>query len=223
MSNIKRCKERLLKMFLVAEGGDPKTALNYIKYKAKFADMTDKEFIAMVDSGILRFHQVALEREPELVNIKKAMREVLGTSLEERTTIPYLYNDPEIGAPITDKKVMILRLPVIKLIQKVSGENAYASETSKRDKTNQVIGDSKGAAISDGEVAQLISGGYDKTIEELLTFRADNDKAKEEAYMNIAIKGRTNIPETHVEDKVTLGYINQCYLGMGIVTDLEDE
>lgn len=223
MSAIKKCKDKLLKMLLVAEGGDPKKALNYNKYKDKFASMTDKEFIEMIDSGIFRFFQVPMEYEPTLANVKKAMLQVLGTRLEERTTIPYLYNDPEIGAPITDKEVMILRLPTIKLIQKASGENASATDSSRRDKTNQVIGESKGAGISDNEISQLISGGYNDVIRELLTFRADNDAAKEEAYMNISIKGRTNIPETHVEDKVALNYVYQCYLGMGIYTDLKED
>ncbi len=101
-------------------------------------------------------------------------------------------------------------------MQTALGENRHAETTTMRDKSNQVVNQSKGAGVSDMEVAQLLAAGYDNTIKEFYTFRADNDIAKNEAYSNISRTGRTNIPEAPEEGKVALKYITACYVGMGI-------
>lgn len=209
-------KNHILKGLTYAEGGDIKKALNTQKYKEQFDTMSDKEFIAFLETGILRVKVIPLQYSFKLEDISKAMKEVVGKPLAEKVTIPFLYEDDDIGSIISDKEQMILRVPVIKLMQTALGENRYVSSISTRDKSNQVVNDSKGASLSDTETAMLLSGGYDKVIEEMFTFRADNDIAKREAYTNISLTGRTNIPEAPEEGKVALKYITACYVGMGI-------
>ena len=215
-AKIEKCKRRLLDMLLIAEGGDTKKAANYNHYKVLFGAMDDNEFKAFLKEGVMRVKELPLEKTFTLANIAKSYKEVLGRNLEERVTMPFMMNDPEIGAPISDKKQIILRVPVIKLMQTAQGENRHSEDIVMRDKTNQVVNGSKGAGISDNEVAQLLSGGYEKVIEEMFTFRADNDIAKKEAYTNIRNTGRTNIPEAPEDGKVALKYITACYYGMGI-------
>jgi len=216
---IAKCKKKILDTILILEGGDAKTALNYGVYKEKLKHISDRDLVNMIKNNQLRMNIVPMEYEFKLENIKKAMTS-LGRNLEEKVTLPFMYNDPDIGAPISDKKAMILRLPIIKLIQKSATENASASSTTKRDKTNQVINDSKGAGISDAEIQQLSAGCYEHVIDELLTFRADNDKAKQEAYSNILRTGRTSIPKDVEDGRIALLYAYMCYIGMGIDTDL---
>ena len=215
-AKIEKCKKRLLDMVRIAEGGDEKTAANYNHYKILFATMSDNEFKDFLKEGVMRVKQLPLQNTFTLENIVKSYKEVLGRNFEERVTMPFLMDDEDIGIPISDKKQMILRVPVIKLMQTAQGENRHAEDVVMRDKTNQVVNGSKGAGISDSEVAQLLSGGYEKVIEEMFTFRADNEPAKKEAYANIRNTGRTNIPEAPDEGKVALKYITACYYGMGI-------
>lgn len=215
-TKIEKCKEKLLKALLIAEGEDKKDAPNYNHYQLYFDSMEDKEFIDFVKGGIMRVKVLPLEQTFKLVDVVKAMKEVLGRNFEEKVTLPFMMDDPDLGTLISDKKVMILRLPTIKLMQTALGENRHAETTTMRDKSNQVVNQSKGAGVSDMEVAQLLAAGYDNTIKEFYTFRADNDIAKNEAYSNIARTGRTNIPEAPDEGKVALKYITACYVGMGI-------
>lgn len=215
----KKRKKLILDTLLILEGGNPETALNYKEYKEKLKNMSGKELDDLLNKHCLRLNVIPFDYEFKLENVKKAMAS-LGRPLEEKVTVPFMFQDPEVGDIISDKKVMILRLPVIKLIQKAATENAAASSTSKRDKTNQVISDSKGAGISDSEIQQLTAGGYTEVQRELLTMRADNDLAKKEAYANILATGGTTIPENVDEGKVALLYAYACYIGMGIDTDL---
>ena len=222
-NNINEIKKFILKALLVAEGGDEKKAKNYVQYKDALGKMSESEFVKFINTGILRVKVVPAEYGLELKNIIKAMEEVVGLPLEERVTIPFLYGDPEIGDIISDKKQTILRVPVIKLMQTALGENRYVSSISTRDKSNQVVNDSKGGSLSDVETSMLLSSGYENVIKEFFTFRADNDIAKKEAYSNIALSGQTNIPEAPTEGKVALKYITACYVGMGIDPEFIEE
>lgn len=222
-NNINEIKKFILKALLVAEGGDEKKAKNYVQYKDALGKMSESEFVKFINTGILRVKVIPAEYGLELKNIIKAMEEVVGLPLEERVTIPFLYGDPEIGDIISDKKQTILRVPVIKLMQTALGENRYVSSISTRDKSNQVVNDSKGGSLSDVETSMLLSSGYENVIKEFFTFRADNDIAKKEAYSNIALSGQTNIPEAPTEGKVALKYITACYVGMGIDPEFIEE
>lgn len=212
----------ILDVILSAEGGDAKTSKNYLAYKETLESLSDAEFTKFVNKGILRVKVVPTEGTFKLDNINKTMKNMIGLPLEERVTIPFLYSDDDIGDIISDKAQTILRIPVIKLMQTALGENRYISSISNRDKSNQVVGESKGGGISDVETSMLLSAGYDSVIKELFTFRADNDIAKKEAYSNIVTKGSTNIPEAPDEGKVALKYIVATYVGMGIDPEFLD-
>lgn len=221
--SIADAKALILKALLVAEGGDPKKAKNYINIKEELNSMSDKSFVDFINTGIIRINIVPTEYGLELIHVTKALNEVVGIPLEERVTIPFLYNDPELGPIISDKKQMILRIPVIKLMQTAWGENRYISSIQDRDKTNQVVNKSKGGGISDVETSMLLGAGYEDVVKEFFTFRADNDIAKKEAYANIVTSGRTNIPEAPDEGKVALKYITACYVGMGINPEFKED
>ena len=110
-SKIEKCKEKLLQGLLIAEGGNVKDAPNYNHYKLYFDAMDDKEFIDFVKGGVMRVKVLPLEQTFKLEDIVKSMKTVLGRNFEEKVTLPFMMDDPDIGTLISDKKVMILRLP----------------------------------------------------------------------------------------------------------------
>lgn len=219
-TGIKKAKKRILDFFSDVDKSGKNTEL----YKEKFKNMTDREFVNMIKQGLLKLYIKPFDIEPTLEDAKRACDHV-GLPSEEEITLPFLYDDEELGAAISNEKVMILEIPFKRLQQMIYKENSSSSDMTTRDKTNQAIKDSKSAKISDQEVSVLDYKGFEKTLEEFLTFRADHTISKNEAYDNIVKSGKTNIPDSikDPDSKVAVNYLHALFLAMGISTDLIED
>ncbi|MGL6132349.1 MAG: hypothetical protein ACRCZ9_12125 [Fusobacteriaceae bacterium] len=190
----------------------------------RFKSMSDAEFITLAKSKAWRIYCIAGKLEPKIDDLVKCADKIK-MPISERCTLPFQWRDEDGDAIVSDKKMMILRLNVRRLQQFVSGENMSTSDLDSRDASGQVIGKSKAAMLSDLEVASLVAKGYDKTITEMMTFRADHTLAKEEAYGNIVKTGSTEIPSS-VHDpasKSATNMLSSMYLSMGVSTDLIED
>jgi hypothetical protein len=217
---IDKAKKKILDFF---EASDP-SGENKKIYEEKFENMTDKEFVNMVDKGLIKYYVKPFEIEPTLDDVRAAL-DFVGVPDKEKITLPFLYEDEEVGAVKSKHKVTILDIHLKRLQQLIYKENTSVSDIGQRDKTNQPIKDSKAAQLSGNEVAMLTAKGFDKVQTELLSFRADHDRSKEEAYENIATGNKTNIPESvnDPDDKVALNYLSVLLYGMGLDHNLIED
>lgn len=199
-------------------------------YQEMFKQMTDKEFVRFVKTGVIRTYSEAYDKEVKYEDLLKTAK-YMGIPISEKLTYPSLYNksdstDPDNLFPvdelICDKEVMVVPISIRRLQQIIAKENSLSTEISSRDKTNQVIGDDKSAMMSDMEVAMLVSRGADAILTEMLTFRSDHDVSKFEAYSNLINTGETSIPESihDIEGRNSIQMLYWYYIGMGFETDL---
>lgn len=196
---------------------------NVALYKEKFSNMTDKEFIKFCKTGIVRLFIEAFDNEPSFDDIMD-LCDSLGCPLMEEVTIPSLYTnteDPD-DELICDKKVMVGPVTFKVLQQMATKEGASTSDIKKRDKFNQVTGEDKAAMISDQDVACLVGHGLKAVPTELLTFRADNEGGKEDAYSQLMTTGKCNIPDSikDPKNKRSLQILDIHYMMAHIDTNL---
>lgn len=217
---IEKAKNKILDFF---EACDP-SGKNKELYEEKFENMTDKEFVEMIDRGIIKYYTKPFDIEPSMEDVKSAL-EFVGMPDKEKISLPFLYTDEEVGDVISEHEVTIFDIHLKRLQQLIHKENTSVSDITQRDKVNQPIKDSKAAQLSNKEVAALAAKGFDDSIIELLSFRADHNKSKQEAYDNIMTENKTEIPATinDPDDKVALGYLDVLLYGMGLDSNLLSE
>ena len=207
---------------------DPSGA-NSKLYHDKFDKMTDNQF----DSYIKRFFAddkqnfyleiVEYERDLTMENIN-ACAEMMGVPLYERIALPYLTNDKE-NVVVSKDKVPVGYIHEKRMPQTLMKKSNASIKIEKRNpKTGQVVGEDKNARNSDSEVYSLATLGATQFLRETLGARADDMKAKNEMYAEIAKNGYVSLEDLtdDVRDKVALNTFDTYFLMQGLRTNMID-
>lgn len=202
-----------LKTKLVDTGVSSETYDIYVK---EFSNMSDKDITNYINK-----YGVRLYVDDKTINQKSIDRLVdeLNVIKEERLNLNFI--QPGL---ISKEKALILPIQMRRLQQLATKESASNLEVNTRDKINQATRESKTAQLTDAEVTQLVSVGFDKVLVELLSPRSDNPITKEE--MNIKLKDELtfslNDLSKNVKGKSTVNYIDSLFKSINIATDLVD-
>ena len=207
---------------------DPSGA-NSKLYHEKFDKMSDNQF----DSYIKRFFEdekqnfyleiVEYERDLTMENIN-ACAEMMGVPLYERIALPYLTGDKE-NVLVSKSEVPVGYIYEKRMPQTLMKKSNASIKIEKRNpKTGQVVGEDKNARNSDSEVYSLATLGAMNALKEFLSARADDMKAKNEMYAEIAKNGYVSLEDLtdSPENKVGLTTFDTYFLMQGLRTNMID-
>jgi hypothetical protein len=219
-------REKIEKLVLgVVKRLDNKKMINHERYQTMFKLMDDDEFEKWA-SGMgkdlddtIQIFQLPFE-EMKLTQIKDAA-DYLGVPLEEY--IWYRHTD-ERGLR-TRMRVPVGYIHIKRVQQLLAKKNRYALDAEDTSlKSGQVKGDSKVAALTDPESFALVAINADKSLEELLGPRADNQSKKLNMYRQIAMDGFATLEKMKEDEDITqsttLNTLNTYLLASGIRSDL---
>lgn len=195
-------------------------------YHDKWDKVSDKEFdkwIEWLDNQDNNFYLETEEykRPLTLENIVKAA-DAFNIPLYERVAAPYL-NGTEENVIVTPDPVPVGWIHVKRLPQTVHHKNAGSTSITKRNmKTGQVYGEDKNGRITDVETFALTAYGAEKTLKELLGFRADDEVAKNQAYASLSTDGviYQGDLKSDPEDKAAINTLDVYYTSAGMKTNI---
>jgi hypothetical protein len=203
---------------------DP-TEQNSAFYKAKFAKMTDDEFMQFFKQDFaIKFQMKLFEIEPKINQISKALDNI-GVPLMEKINLPFIYKNKD-GVPVKSEEALVIYNPMKKMKQFISKKNSMSTNISKRDmKTGLLLDIDKNGNTSDREMECLAVMGLDATINELSTYRADAMEAKTEFYNTINTTGMVSQKDIKVskDDSLSRNLLNTYLIGAGLNSNLINE
>lgn len=172
-----------------------KTGTNTTYYKAKFAKMSDAQFIKFLKRPFpIKFQVRLFEIEPGPKDILDGLK-VLGVPLMERINLPYLYED-ENGVPVQSKECQTGYLPQKKMKQFLTKKTGMSSDISSRDMRNGLlINHDKNGNTSDREIEAMAVTSLNYTMEELSGPRADAMDAKNQMHNTISVLGKVSLAD----------------------------
>lgn len=188
----------------------------YDIYVEKFSNMSDK-----VITEYITKYGVRLYVDDKTINQKSIDKLVDNLKIIKEEKLNLNFIQPGL---ISKEKALILPIQMRRLQQLATKESASNLEVNVRDKINQATRESKTAQLTDAEVTQLVSVGFDKVLVELLSPRSDNPITKEE--MNIKLKDELTFSlgdlSKNVKGKSTVNYLDALFKSINIATDLVD-
>lgn len=188
----------------------------YDIYVEKFSNMSDK-----VITEYITKYGVRLYVDDKSINQKSIDKLVDNLKIIKEEKLNLNFIQPGL---ISKEKALILPIQMRRLQQLATKESASNLEVNVRDKINQATRESKTAQLTDAEVTQLVSVGFDKVLVELLSPRSDNPITKEE--MNIKLKDELTFSlgdlSKNVKGKSTVNYLDALFKSINIATDLVD-
>ena len=200
---------------------------NYNYYKGLFNSMNDTEFSKWAGSmgheldDTIQLIELPFE-EVHMSQVKKCA-DYLDIPLEEYITyhhIPYAPNGVR-----SKSKVPVGYVHIKRMQQLLSKKNSYGLDIDSVElKSGQVKGTSKVASLTDPETFSLAAISADKSLEELLGPRADNQFKKQRMYQMITRDGYVTLDELKDDKKkhysTTLSTIDTYMIASGLHTDL---
>lgn len=201
---------------------------NAKNYENQFSQMSDAQF----DKYIRNFFKnekanfyleiVEYERDLTIENIEKCAK-FMNVPLLERVAFPYLTNDNETTI-VTPYPVPVGYIHEKRMQQTLMKKSAGSTKNEQRSPlTGQVTGHDKNARNSDLETYSLAAMGAMNALKEFMGPRADNMKAKDQMYNDIAKNGYVSLADLDLDDpyyKTALNTFDTYYLMMGIKTNL---
>ena len=188
----------------------------YDIYVEKFSNMSDKAITEYITK-----YGVRLYVDDKTINQKSIDKLVDNLQIIKEEKLNLNFIQPGL---ISKEKALILPIQMRRLQQLATKESASNLEVNVRDKINQATRESKTAQLTDAEVTQLVSVGFDKVLVELLSPRSDNPITKEE--MNIKLKDELTFSlgdlSKNVKGKSTVNYLDALFKSINIATDLVD-
>ena len=188
----------------------------YDIYVEKFSNMSDKAITEYITK-----YGVRLYVDDKAINQKSIDKLVDNLKIIKEEKLNLNFIQPGL---ISKEKALILPIQMRRLQQLATKESASNLEVNVRDKINQATRESKTAQLTDAEVTQLVSVGFDKVLVELLSPRSDNPITKEE--MNIKLKDELTFSlgdlSKNVKGKSTVNYLDALFKSINIATDLVD-
>ena len=188
----------------------------YKIYEEKFNGMSDKQITDYINKYGVRLYVDDSKIKQKEVD---ALKDKLKLVIEEKMELNFIKK-----GLVSKEKALIIPVQMRRLQQLATKESASNLEVNVRDRINQATRESKTAQLSDSEVAQLASIGFDKVLVELLSPRSDNPISKAE--MNDKLKDdltfSLNDISKNPNGKSTIIYIDSLFKGINIATDLVD-
>lgn len=207
---------------------DPSGA-NSKLYHEKFDGMSDQQFDQYFrkflenDKANLYLEIVEYERDLKIEDVEKCA-ELTEVPLFERIAMPYLTGDPN-NVIVSKEKCPVGFIHEKRMPQTLMKKSAASIKTDKRNPlSGQVTGDDKNARNSDSEVYSLATLGANKALSEFLGPRADDMRAKNEMYAEIAKNGYVSMEDLtdDVYNKVALNTFDIYFLMQGLRTNMID-
>ncbi len=205
---------------------DPSGA-NSKLYHEKFDHMSDQQFDQyfkkFLNDNKQNFYLeiVEYERDLKIEDIEKCS-ELTGVPLFERVAMPYLTMDKN-NVVVTPEPVATGYIHEKRMPQTLMKKSAASIKTDKRNPlSGQVVGDDKNARNSDSEVYSLATLGANAALKEFLGPRADDMRAKNEMYAEIAKNGYVSMEDLtdDVYNKVALNTFDMYFLMQGLRTNM---
>ena len=205
---------------------DPSGA-NVKLYHEKFDHMSDQQFDQYFrkflndDKQNFYLEIVEYERDLKIEDIEKCS-ELTGIPLFERVAMPYLTHDFN-NVIVTPQPVAVGYIHEKRMPQTLMKKSAASIKTDKRNPlSGQVVGDDKNARNSDSEVYSLATLGANAALKEFLGPRADDMRAKNEMYAEIAKNGYVSMENLtdDVYNKVALNTFDMYFLMQGLRTNM---
>ncbi len=225
--NISAKRKKMLDyLYQVMDTLDP-TGDNTKLYHQKFDKMTDAQFDAyfkeFFNNPKANFYLeiVEYERDINITNIEKTAS-LMKVPLFERVAMPYLTGDLD-NVIVTPEPVPVGYIHEKRMPQTLMKKSAGSTDIEKRNpNTGQVIGEDKNARNSDMETYSMVAVGAMKGLKEFMGPRADDMKAKNQLYTEIAKNGYASLDDLDDDpyNKVSLNTFNMYFLMQGICTNL---
>ena len=215
---IENVKEKIFKAFKIID----ETGQNTEYYKKKFAKMSDQEFINFFKQDFpLKFQTKIFEVDPKIHQVLNLLK-FLKVPITEKVTMPFLYRNKD-GEGVSTQPILIVYLPLKRMKQMVQKKVGYSTNISKRDyKTGLLIDTDKNGNSTDREFESLAIQEFDYALREVMYYRADSMKAKNEFYNSINTVGIVSQKDIGVEnqDSIARNLISAYLLGSHIRSNL---
>ena len=205
---------------------DPSGA-NSKLYHEKFDHMSDQQFDQYFrkflnnDKQNFYLEIVEYERDLKIEDIEKCA-EIMTVPLFERIAMPYLTMDKN-NVVVSTTPVPVGFIHEKRMPQTLMKKSAASIKTDKRNPlSGQVVGDDKNARNSDSEVYSLATLGANAALKEFLGPRADDMRAKNEMYAEIAKNGYVAMEDLtdDVYNNVALNTFDMYFLMQGLRTNM---
>lgn len=205
---------------------DPSGA-NSKLYHEKFDKMSDTQFDTYFkkflnnDKANLYLEIVEYERDLKIEDIEECAKK-MKVPLFEYVAMPYLTGDKD-NVVVTNEPVPVGYIHEKRMPQTLMEKSHASIKLDKRNpKTGQVVGEDKNARNSDSEVYSLATIGAEKFLKESMGPRADDMKAKNEMYAEIAKNGYVSLDDISddPENKVALNTFDMYFLMQGLRTNM---
>lgn len=208
--NYKQLQTAMLDVVAVLD----KSGTNTKIYKEFFKNTDEKAFKKMVKSPDFKFRleTIEFEAQPTLRDILD-IGEKYGIVMHER-----VINRRGPIEVLSPGKIFTCKLTTNRLQQRVEGEASSASDEDHTDKLGQVVGESKGAQVSDQEVVGCVSTGRKDLIKENFMIKSGNGRANADANKWIVKTGKVSLKDVDYkkEERKEWEVISANYVGMGI-------
>lgn len=206
---------------------DP-TKSNSKKYKNKFEPMSDVEFNKWVkkfadnDKMYMYWETVEYETDAKLENIENAAK-FLNIPLYEHVVIRHTNDNADGDIIVTPTPCPVGYTHIKRMPQSVHHKNSGSTSIDSRSHiTGQVTGRDKNGRTTDVETYALTTYGAEKSLKELLGFRADDESAKAQAMAAIQTDGYVMQDDiiSFQTDKVAINTLDAYYTAMGFKTNI---
>lgn len=227
MANISEKRKAVMKYLdMFFDTLDPSGA-NSKLYHEKFDKMSDTQFDVYMKRFLndekqnLYLEIVEYERDLTIENVEECAKKI-GVPLFERIAMPYLTGDKN-NVVVSKEPCPVGYIHEKRMPQTLMKKSHASIKLDKRNpKTGQVVGDDKNARNSDSEVYSLATLGAYNFLKESMSARADDMKAKNEMYSEIAKNGYVSLENVSDDpyDKIALNTFDMYFLMQGLRTNM---
>lgn len=195
----------------------------HIKWKDVTDDEFDKQIRKFFDDEKEQFYLeiIEYERDLSLDNVMKCA-EFMKIPLFEYVALPHINGSLD-NVVVTKEPVPVGYIHAKRLQQTLLKKNTGSISIKKRNPiTGQVANEDKNARNSNVETYSLVASGADMALKEFMGPRADDMRAKNQMYSNIARDGFVSLSEldSNPEDKIALNTLDEYFTMQGIRTNL---
>lgn len=207
----KKIEAHILQVMKLAE---PKTLINYNRYKEKFTKMSDQDFAEWMDNLDKGNIQVEIYsanmKNPLTTNDLFTAADYVGVEVMKRISIwdnaAKRYYTPKHAYPV-------LELPARRLKQYLEDKRSVPEGDSKLDAfTGQVVRPDKGSSVSPVEMQTYVQKGLHKSVIELMNIRGGNTEMYAAYKGALEESGNASLSELDVTSRARSVDVLKAYL-----------